>query len=337
MINLKEQIGRVILLLVIVIGFFPSLIYADERVDFSVKAVLPKNQLDTGKSYFDLRMKPGQIQVIEVILYNNHPKEELLIEATINNATTNQNGLIVYDEEKDIDASLKTPVSEIVKFEEEEITIAAGESKTIKATISMPEEEFEGILLGGLHFQKVLQEEQATEGVSIQNQYAYVIGLQLSENDQLVKPELKFLSVESKLVNYRTAVQARIQNSQPVLMENIKVNAEVYKDKDSEPYKTSASEIKMAPNSTIDYTIDWENERLQAGNYLLKLKMDDGTDQWEWEEPFTIGDEVKAINKEAVEVEAANHQSWYLIGLAGSLLVILLLVLYISRLKKKIN
>jgi hypothetical protein len=336
MINLKN-IGRVILLSIIIIGFFPSLINADERVDFSVKAILPDNQLDTEKSYFDLRMKPEQKQTIEVVLSNNHPKEELRIKATVNNATTNQNGLIVYDEEKETDSSLKTPISEIVEFEAEEFTVPAGKSITGKATISMPEEEFEGILLGGLHFQKISQEEQATEGVSIQNQYAYVIGLQLSENAQLVKPELNFLSVESKLVNYRTAVQARIQNSQPVLMENIKVNAEVYKDKDSEPYKTSASEIKMAPNSTIDYTIDWENERLQAGNYLLKLKMDDGTDQWEWEEPFTIGDEVKAINKEAVEVEAANHQSWYLIGLAGSLLVILLLVLYISRLKKKIN
>ena len=73
--------------------------YAQEGdVEFSVKALIPDNQIDTKKSYFDLRMKPKQKQEIETILYNSSD-EEMNIKISVYNATTNQNGLIVYEDQ----------------------------------------------------------------------------------------------------------------------------------------------------------------------------------------------------------------------------------------------
>src|SRR5690625_5984441 len=106
----------------------------------------------------------------------------------------------------------------------------------------MPNEEYDGIVLGGLNFEKVMDEEEASEGVSLQNKYAYVIGVQLSENDHEVFPELELTSVQPELVNHRTAVVTNLQNSQPVLIEDMTVDAEIDKQGEKEPLKSKKQE-----------------------------------------------------------------------------------------------
>ena len=65
--------------------------------------------------------------------------------------------------------------------------------------------------------------------MQIQNKYAYVIGVQLSENDHEVYPDLQLKNIKPQLVNYRTAVVATIQNSEPVIIRNLNVQASVLK------------------------------------------------------------------------------------------------------------
>ena len=93
-----------LLSLFIILGFsLPISGYAQEGdVEFSVKTIIPDNQVDTKKSYFDLRMKPEQKQEIETILYNSSD-EEITINISVHSATTNQNGLIVYEQDAKMD------------------------------------------------------------------------------------------------------------------------------------------------------------------------------------------------------------------------------------------
>ena len=130
------------------------------------------------------------------------------------------------------DDSLKIPLSSIVTITSNEIEIPANSSKIVSAHIQMPNEEFDGIILGGLHFEKIMDEKEQAQGVQLQNQYAYVIGVQLSENDLEVEPSLHLISVEPKLVNYRTSVVANIQNRQPHLLNNLNVYGAVYKKRE---------------------------------------------------------------------------------------------------------
>ncbi|MEN2666160.1 WxL protein peptidoglycan domain-containing protein [Listeria aquatica] len=47
---------------------------AAAEMNFAVQAIIPGNQIDKSQTYFDLRMKPGQKQDIEVELRNDTKK-----------------------------------------------------------------------------------------------------------------------------------------------------------------------------------------------------------------------------------------------------------------------
>ena len=335
--NMPNRILTSIFSLVIIISVFPFTVYAQEdHVGYSVQASIPENQLDTKHSYFDLMMKPNQEQTLETTIFNNE-NEEINVRVSVYNAATNSNGLVVYEEQEEIDTSLKTPLTEILTVKEDIVTIPAGESKIVTAELVMPEEEYDGIILGGLHFEKMMDEEETTEGVSIQNKYAYVIGVQLSENDHEVFPDLQLKSVEPKLVNHRTAVVANIQNSKPMLMNDMTMHAKVYEKGKNETLKEKQQEnIHMAPNSNMNVTIDWENEALKPGDYLLKVHATHDSETWEWEEEFTIEkSEATTLNKDAVELEDNGiSYLWFAVGIAILIMIILGLLFYIKRLKK---
>ncbi|MBM4761365.1 DUF3324 domain-containing protein [Bacillus sp. B15-48] len=282
-------------------------------------------------------MRPNQEQELETVVYNSG-NEELKVKVSVYNASTNQNGLVVYEPIEELDPSLKIPLNTILIIEEDEITVPSKSSKVVTAQLSMPEEEFGGIILGGLHFEKINDDEaESSQAVQIQNKYAYVIGVQLREDDHEVFPELHFNSIRPDLVNYRTAVVANIQNSEPVLISNLDVHASIYKNGESDVlHEKVMNKISMAPNSNLDVVIDWKNQRLEQGTYRLKLTATTEQDQWQWEEEFTIDEEAVALNTEAVELEEPE-MNWYLLGIISLSSIIVILLVIIIRLKKRVG
>lgn len=333
---MKRMVTFFSLVFLFIFAVSASLVQAEGTVGYSVQAQLPENQRDDSVSYFDLRVEPGQEQDLHITIYN-HGNEEITIRGDVYDASTNSNGLIVYEEQEELDPSLQNPVTELVTLEDGEWTIPADESETVTANLEIPEEPFDGIKLGGFHFEKVPDEEETQEGVSIQNRYAYVIGLQLSEKDEDVASKLNLLSVNPQLVNHRTAVVAQVQNDQPVLMNGVTIQAKVFEQGETEPVREiEQTDIRMAPNSTMDFIIDWNNRPLQEGTYRLEMTATDGEDAWEWQEEFTIREEDEVLNEEAVEIESArDYSNWYLAGIAALLAVVIGLLLYIRKLKKE--
>src|SRR5699024_61438 len=182
----------------------------------------------------------------------------------------------------------------------------------------------------------ISEEEAENEGVNIDNKYSYVIGVQLSQNDDDVEPELSLESVTPELTDYRTSVVATIQNKQPVIMEDLTIEAKVYEENEEKPIQeVKDNNFKMAPNSDLSYTIGWEDRSLEAGDYILHLTAEDKNDQWEWEEPFTIEkEEADEINKEAANVDKGNYTLWFILGIVVLFAIIAGLLLYIRKLKK---
>lgn len=326
------------LIIIITIGFiFPFSAFAqDDHVGYSVQAHLPDNQLDESHTYFDLQMEPEQKQQLSVIIYNNE-KEDITVRTAVHNASTNSNGLVVYEEREEMDPSLEVPLTDILTLEADEVVVPAGKSKTVTADLEMPEGEYDGIMLGGFHFEKVMNEEESAEGVSLQNKYAYVIGVQLTETDNEVLPDLHLKSIQPKLVNHRTAVVANIQNSEPVLVKDMTVDAAIYKKGEKEPLKEKRQkQINMAPNSNMNYTIDWENEVLKPGDYILKMKVKHDSETWEWEESFVIEkDDATALNRDAVELDDDKVNKWFVTGIVILIIIIAALLFYIWKLKRK--
>lgn len=198
----------------------------------------------------------------------------------------------------------------------------------------MPNKDLEGFLLGGILIRKEFEEENSQEGVQISNEYAYVIGLQVTEDEQVVSPHLNLKEIYPELVNYRMAIVAELQNDQPVIIGDVDIEAEVYKEnKPDEVFKTASIDSgQLAPNSTMEFVIDWENQYLEPGDYRLKMTATDGNQKWTWDEPFTITDEQGKISEDAVELEENTWLTPQLfIGVVVVLLIIIVVLLYTNR------
>lgn len=309
-------------------------VQAEEYVSFSVKAHLPENQLNKENSYFDLRVKPQDEQLLKTEILN-HENEEITVKLSVRNATTNQNGMIVYEEIEAEGESNHPRLTELVTFEEEEIVIPGGESKIVSAKLKMPEEEFDGIVLGGLHFEKVPKEETDIDGLAIQNKYAYLIGVVLSENDREVVPELEYVEATADIVNHRTASVITIENKSPIIMEDLTIKAKVYKEDSDLVKETKLNEVNMAPNSTMDVVVDWENHPFEDGKYYVEVKASHPSNTWEWEDSFYIlKKDATMINSHAVKLEEPETFNYFIL-VTGIILIgtIIGLLVYIYKLK----
>lgn len=256
-----------------------------------VKTIIPDNQRDKSKTYFDLLMSPGAEQVIQVELKNTSSKENIVAVIQINDATTNNYGIVEYAKNEKRDSSLKVGISDIVKTDSE-VVIPANQTKTLFVQITMPTEKLNGVLLGGIVIreekQKEINEKNHT-GPAVINQFAYTIGLLLTENEKPAEESLALRKVTIGKVNYRKFIKANIQNSQPVIMKDMTIEAKIYLKEGGKIFFTQSSEnINMAPNSNFDYLVSMEKNEFPAGKYILEIKARSVEKEWTMEKEFTI-------------------------------------------------
>lgn len=303
------------------------------EMNFAVSPVIPTNQIDQSKTYFDLRMKPGQKQILKVQIKNDSDKN-IFVETKANSAITNSSGIADYSiSNPKIDDTLEIPFTNIAKVKKE-TKIPAKSEATVEITIEMPKQQFDGVILGGLHFSEKEDEGQAKKedgSIQIKNKYAYVIGVLLRETDKVIKPDLKLNEVQPKIVNARNVVTANLQNIKPAMLKNLSVDTKVFVEQGKKIlHETKKENLRMAPNSNFDYAIDWGNQALESGNYRLEMKATDGEQSWKWSRIFTIKD--KSAEEFKTSDLEKDRKMRYFIG--GILLLFLVLFMFFRRLKK---
>ncbi|MBC1376075.1 DUF916 and DUF3324 domain-containing protein [Listeria farberi] len=325
-----KKIWTLIFVCILAILCFPvQQVDAAESNNFSVKAVLPDNQASS-VTYFDLQMEPKQKQKLDVEI-TNQSKEKMTINCVANTAITNEMGYVDYSIPKTKpDETLKYPFAYITEESDSEVSLEPNETKIWSVTVQMPEESYDGIILGGLHFkektkEKTEKETKQEKEVQIKNEYAYVIGVKLTEKTTVVKPELVLNQIKAGSRNYRNVVEINLQNTKATLVGGLAVDAKIYK-KGSEKvlHESKRTDLSMAPNSNFNYSVDWKNQELKPGKYKLHLVAKNKDDKWEWTRDFTISsDEAKKANKKALGLE--KDYTWmYIVG--GLLLFILIII-----------
>jgi len=271
---------------------FPVQEVASMEVPFSVEPVIPDNQA-SGVSYFDLTLQSGQEQDLEVILTNSSDQPiEIVVKA--HSGVTNANGIIVYD------GSLPTVKSydsiifdEMVKIENDRVTVPAnGEAKAV-IHVKAPEDNFDGLILGGLHFLLEAPENDENSGVSIQNQYAYVIGVNIREegNTTKVEADLEVEKIEAEEVYGQPGVVVYLNNLAPAIISNADVLAEIFpaNQLDTPVAKREASMFSVAPSLAFNFPIELtEGEELAEGDYVLKISLKSNKYDILLEEAFSI-------------------------------------------------
>lgn len=317
---MKRYLG----IFLVMIGFISSNFLTNiptfaKETSFSVKAKIPAKQWDQKKTYFDLRVTPGEVEKLEVELRNN-TDGEVKVAIQANSAVTADGGVIDYETtESELDETMTYPFSEMVEVDSE-VTLAPKETKTIAAKVTVPEESFDGIILGSLHFTEMKETKASkTKKETILSQ---VVGVQLSENDHEVTTKLDLIQAKAGQIDNRNVVLAAIQNPTPKILSNMVVTADVFKgnSKKKPIYHNKKENLNMAPNSTFDYSISTEDQAFKAGKYTMKMTVEVDGEKLDLEQKFEIKkDEGDQFNAEMIQVEKTTHLMAFIIS--GVLLV----------------
>ncbi|MCA5012420.1 MULTISPECIES: DUF916 domain-containing protein [unclassified Enterococcus] len=311
-----KRIIRYAIYFVIYLSFFQCTIFAVENEEygsFDVEAILPENQIDDQANYFQLLVEPKKRQVIKVKV-SNHTDTKQTFLIMINQATTNKNGLLVYDEKKqEVDQNGDIQFSHIAKIKKNEITVARNSEKYAEIELSIPEKSFKGILLGGITISKKNNAEKTSEGVAIKNALSYTIALLLTEDEKvdfygetdILLRQIRIVSSENK-----RALQIEIQNPYPEIVRDLSIEGNLY----TEGHKKLISErkldqVKFAPNSTLLFEMELEEKDIKNGTYLFEGTIFGSDKTWDLSEKLTITENGTMADKK----EDSPFKWWYLI------------------------
>ena len=314
---------------------FPVMATPQSDAGFSVRAKLPDNQLDKNLTYFDLRMLPEQEQQLEVEI-TNQLDIPLLINAETISASTNRHGIIDYTTPAIYDKTLQVPFSRIATMAKTSIIVPARSSETAIIDITMPEESFDGIILGGLVFTRENEGPKETSTTTINNIFSYVIGVKLSENDVVVMPQFELANVAPATVNYRPEFVHEIRNTQAAIVKGIDIIISVEDQHGMTWAKTNKTNIDMAPNSNMPLGIASENGKFKAGKYTSTVLIKYNEEIFTYQRDFVItAAQADSINDEIITESPTINLQHILLALLMVVIVLILSLVWLIQKQRK--
>lgn len=310
----------------------------DLGLGFTYKVIKPENQRGS-VGYFDLRMVPAQKQTV-IIELSNGSEEEIIISVSLNGAKTNGNGVIEYGPSAiENDKSLKYDFVELVTAPKQ-VVVPPRSVVPLNLEIDMPEASIDGYVSGGIQLKQVTKKaEEKAKTTGITNEYAFLIGMLLSENDTKVEPNLELNNVYAGLANYRNAVFINFSNVEPEYLENLTVDVQIMKKtSDAVLYDTKKAGMRMAPNSMIDFPVEMNGDRMEAGDYKAHILATSETGKWEWTKEFTItNEEADKFNDQDVSLTQERGIDWRLIAaiVAGGLVIVCVIFVTVRIVQQK--
>ncbi|MFG5432801.1 DUF916 and DUF3324 domain-containing protein [Enterococcus faecalis] len=275
---------------------------------YTIEGVPNEHQIDLNVGYFYLHEEPGQSDQLKVRLINQANQEKIL-QVKVTNGNTNSNGLIDYTGKIKAHKSLVTPMTSLLKPQEENVKVPAKSEVTTALNLKMPDNKQAGIILGGIVVSDVTDKEEENESqkLSVGNTYSYTLGVVLTnDKDSMMGVEkdidLKLENVEAEVVSGKKVVQADILNSNPYILEKSTVEGKILKEEGDEVVQENKSEnVRIAPYSVYPFQFDWEKEELKPGNYVFEGVLKTSEEEWRFSRKFTIrAEEAKKINEESV-------------------------------------
>lgn len=312
---------------------------AAAEAGISVEPLLPPNQTDPSKSYFDLILQPGEQQELTVKVNNTGAYDVEVAVETVT-ASTSENGMINYTTPPQWnEQSLQHPFAELAQATQERVSIPAGGSEQVVVLVNMPAEPVEGVILGSIHIVQETVEE--TDG-ALSHQFAYAIAVQLANGDERVSPAFALGDVLFAPQGDRAAVSAGMRNISPAVAKEISVNAALY-DEDGVPYLFHTIErLEMAPNSIYPLLmVDEMGMGLDPGDYRLEVHLDYGGEELLLEHPVSLSaDQLKGLVYERsseFHVTGILRVLLFILGtiVVVAVLIILGLLLYVNMQNRK--
>lgn len=303
---------------------------------FSIDPKLPKNQIDDKVGYFDLLLDPDMEQTISFDVINDGDSP-MLATIEFNNATTGLNAEKSYIEGVVPDKSMQVPITDIATLEKTSINVAPKSRESININLKAPHDKFEGVSLGGIRVTADYEAEEKTkvqDGFVIENRISYVVALQVRMSDEEINKNLNYVKSSAELVDLKPQFVSYIQNDQAKVMNNVTVEGTVNDSEGTAVANISKDTGGIFPNTEFIIAYSLINDKIESGEYTIKLKITSDEDMWEWEENITLEDDLaRDLNDNALKGTEDNKLFMIIIMLV--LIIVMLLLALIILFKKK--
>ncbi|MCD2256533.1 DUF916 and DUF3324 domain-containing protein [Lactobacillus sp. CC-MHH1034] len=312
--------------------------------DFVVKPVIPANQEDKNLNYFDIKVDPGQQQVLEVEVKNLRD-HAITILPKLNVATTNYNGVVNYLSKGQADRTLAHRITDIAHLEANTYTIEPKSSTLVKITMAAPEQPFSGLIAGGISFRQKQDDttnnnskQNNRTSLTINNRFSYAMALLLRSNTgaAVVAPNLKMGQVDLGHITAKNTIFANVRNVTPTYLSNVTVNTHVTRKGESDVlYRNRKGNMQIAPNSILPFPVQLNNQKFEPGQYTARVTVKSGTQTWRFNRDFRITAEAARKLNEADSTPQPKDNRWLIWVAAGIILLVILAAILIYQMKQK--
>ena len=277
-------------------------------------------------NFYDMKLAPKASDNFELTL-NNESNQPQTFQIEINNATTNLNGIVDYTQSKfKKDPSMKLDLKDLIKNDSPQLTVGGHQSHTVRFHLTMPDQAFNGILLGGIVVRPV---QEKKEGKGIQNVFIHTIALRIAENDTPVHSELIGGDVKIGQENLHNQVSMAIRNPQAKLMSQLNGDFIITKKGETKPLvNIQKQNLSIAPNSAFELPVSL-NDHFKPGTYTYKIVLKNDHEDWQFSKDFTIKEsEANMYNQTSVDYTKKTDLNWIHYMLVGITLFLLLILFY---------
>ena len=300
--RMAKKPGKLLLVMVLLVALMPSnriiatnpLSEATVRnqeknqsgTSFSVRPILPSNQEREESTFFDLRMEPGQEQIIDIEVIN-HTGETIEIEVAVFTATTNRNGFAEYQLRPEVpDSTLPYLMEELITTTSYAEVPPEG-SRWIPIQIQMPEEAYHGVLAGGIEIKRAAWEEEPSTG-GIRNVYSFLTVILLHQGEA-VSPQIVSGGTEIEFNGRKGVLTTNFQNTEAAFVNGLKIQTTIInRQTRAVVFESKIEGLQMAPHSNFCYQIQAQEEEFSEGIYILHYMLESGDASWAFKEHIRI-------------------------------------------------
>lgn len=328
----RVKMRRLLFVMLLCVSFRPIHLLAEEQtISYTVNTVPSTKQVDTKKTYFDVKINPEESEEL-VVQVHNSSNTPVILSIDVETAKTNSNGVVEYGKYNGYySKSLPFKVEDVVEYPSE-VKVEAGETKEIPFLVQMPKSEYQGVVAGGITIQEKKDEQKQSESsMAINNEYSYQIALVLHGKQSNVAPNLIFNELQVGQKNYRNAFYMTLENQSLTYINQAKFKAKVSKNgKKLELVNAEKDNIQVAPSSMIKYPILLGGNLLENGIYDVELQVTSGENTWLYTKQIEVKkDQASKLNKQDVTLESRFPYRYLLI-----IVVIILGWAYYAKRKK---
>ncbi|EOT41026.1 WxL protein peptidoglycan domain-containing protein [Enterococcus columbae] len=301
------------------------LIFATENsAPFVVRTENSPYQVDQSKSYFDLRL-PAKQKVALTVQIHNVVDYPVKISVSVNQATTNLNGFVEYGPSNNkLASNLPFVLKSCVTIDQPELIIPAKETITTTVYVTIADDQFAGVVAGGLTFLDVTHEKQGGD-TAFNNRFAYTVAILLHGALPALENQLSILTAKMSEMNQQQALLIQLANQRANYLNQLQVQATLYNSKQQAVLKLNKKQLQMAPNSLVSLPFFLENNALSSGSYRLKIVA--MTPEAKWQKVQTLQIKSSPIPTLAGQNQDQNPVSGQLLWILIIFLVLCIFIL----------